>query len=270
MSSGEKAVFVFPHQDDEMFIFHRIRHLLRQGKRLFPVWATDGAANNPEVRARLFIRLFLPILARESDEAIRMIRDGESRSLMKFLGIPEENLHFLSYPSGEIKSCFSQMVDSLSALFAELQPQEIYTVAFEHGQFEHDACNAAVRMAARELPIGTGLFEWPVTSIYRRRLRYRRFIPCDGIPASRTVFSKREEQERLKLFRELYPSQWFVAWLERMTSMFPSDRRRWGEPYRRMPEYDYSKPLPGTWVMYQPKSLRFDDFRGMVSAYTRA
>jgi hypothetical protein len=126
-----------------------------------------------------------------------------------------------------------------------------------------------VRIAAKELHMDAGLFEWPVFSMYRGRLRYRRFIPYDDIPASRTVFSKREECERLKLFRDMFPSQWFMAWLERMTSMFPSDRRRSGEPFRRMPEYDYMKPIHGARVMYQPKSLAFDDFRGMVSAYAR-
>jgi LmbE family N-acetylglucosaminyl deacetylase len=270
MPGAEKAVFVFPHQDDEMFIFHRIRRLLAQGKRPIMVWMTDGAANNPEVRKMLFIRLFLPILAEESDEAIRAIRAGESRSLMKFLGIPEENLRFLSYPSGRIKDCFPRIVDSLSALFRELQPREIYTVAFEHGEFEHDACNAAVSVAARELPQGAGLFEWPVFSVYKGLPRYRWLIPRDGISVGRTVFSESEERERLRLFRDLFPSQRFTAWVERMTGMFPSDRRRSGEPYRRMPEYDYMKRIPGARVTYIPRSLRFDDFRGMVSAYAKA
>lgn len=269
MSLTETIVFVFPHQDDEMFVFHRIRHLLRSGKRLFFVWVTDGAANNPEVRRVPFIRLFLPILARESDEVIRLVRAKESRSLMTRLGVGEERLRFLSLPSGQIKSCFDQVVDSLAALFRELRPREIYTVAFEHGEFEHDACNAAVRFAAREAGSGARLCEWPVFCFYKWRLRLHWLIPCDGAHVEYTPFTTEEERERLALFREMFPSQWFVAWSERIANRLFSIRRR-REPYRSMPEHDYLNQIPGARVMYQPKSLGFNDLREIVSGYVTA
>jgi hypothetical protein len=237
------------------------------------VWITDGAANNPEVRQDLSIRLFFPILARESDEVIRQVRKRESSSLMRHLGIPERNLHFLSYPSGQIKGCFSHIVASLTHVLSEVNPQEIYTVAFDHCEFEHDACNAAVRFAAKDwVKDWAGkatLYEFPVFNTYQKRPRLHWLIPHKDVRIERTRFSLQEEHERLRLFRHIFKSQWPVALLERISSLLPSDYKRHGEPYRIMPEHDYTKRIKGAWVTYIPKSLRLEDFRQMILGHLR-
>jgi hypothetical protein len=63
----------------------------------------------------------------------------------------------------------------------------------------------------------------------------------------------------------LFKSQWFIGWRERITSFLPSEYKKLGEPYRIIPDYDYSKQIDGAKVTYVPKSLRFEDFRKMVS-----
>jgi LmbE family N-acetylglucosaminyl deacetylase len=265
MDRKENVIIVLPHQDDEMFIFHRMRYLLRQRRRLFVVWVTDGAANNPEVRKSLVGRLFLPFIARESDETIRQVRKRESLSMMGYLKIREENLRFLSYPSGQIKNCFAQIVDSLADIFLQLNPQEIYTVAFDHSEFEHDACNAAAKFASRDLPPEVTLYEFPVFNVCNGIPRSHWLIPYEGIRIERTPFDKQDERDRLRLFRQLFKSQWFIGWRERITSFLPSEYKKLGEPYRIIPDYDYSKQIDGAKVTYVPKSLRFEDFRKMVS-----
>jgi LmbE family N-acetylglucosaminyl deacetylase len=266
----ESAIFVLPHQDDEMLIYHRIRALLRQGTRVHLIWVTDGAANNEEVRQMLFVRLFVPLLAQETDEAIRRIRADESSSLAKALGMPRENLHFLAFPSGQIQRCFSEIIAALASLFHALTPDEVYTVAFEHGEFEHDVVNAAVRLAARQAGAAFRLYEFPVFHRHRGKLRFHQFIPWEGIPVERTPFSRAAEQERIRLFLEHFPSQWFVARLEQLFNLFPSEFKQLGEPYRQMPAYDFRHPLEDTQLMYQPKSLNFQVFREMVLPYLGA
>jgi len=265
MPRADNIAFVLPHQDDEMFIFHRMRCLLRQGKRLSVIWVTDGAANNPEVRASPSIRLLFPILARETDETIRLVRKAESLSLMRAIEVPEEDLHFLGYPSGRIMDHFRPIVASLRVLLTSLAPSEVYTVAYDQSEFEHDACNAAVQAASAGLGNGVALYEFPVFNNHNGVLRFHRLIPQDGGRVERTRFSTEEEGRRLELFRSVFRSQRSVAWLERLGSHLPSEYRRLGEPYCRMPGHDYSRPLPGARVMYVPKSLRFDDFRRLVA-----
>jgi LmbE family N-acetylglucosaminyl deacetylase len=267
MISPETIVFVFPHQDDEMYIFHRIRALLKQGTQVFFVWMTDGAANNPEVRKMLMVKLFLPILAKETDERIRWIRAEESRSLAKYLDLPETQLRFLNYPSGQIKNLLPQIVESLAKLFQELQPQAIYTVAYEHGEFEHDVCHVAVRLAAQRIEKKVQLYEYPLVNNYKGRLRSHWLILWSGVVVKRTPFTQKEENDRIHLFIEKFPSQWSVARLEQVLNWFPSEYKREGEPYRLMPEYSYIQPIGNTAVMYQPPSMRFEDFREMVKKY---
>jgi LmbE family N-acetylglucosaminyl deacetylase len=238
-SKPERIIFIFPHQDDEMMAFHRISYFLKHQKDLSLVWITDGAANSLEVRKSLLIRFTLPLLCRESDETIRQVRQSESSTLMKHLGISPENLKFLAFPSGQVKTRLRQIIQSLEKIFLDLQPQEIYTVPFDHGGFEHDICHAAARFAARVVPQAR-LYEFPVTNIYKGVLRIHYLIPLDGIIVDHTPFSIDEENQRLTLFRRIYKSQWFASWIESMANLLPSEYKRLGEPYRRMPDYDYS------------------------------
>jgi LmbE family N-acetylglucosaminyl deacetylase len=258
------VVIVVPHQDDEMFIFHRIRVLLTQRRNLHLIWVTDGAAHTIEVRRSYVIRLFFPILSNSDDATIRAVRMRESIALAHQLAIPDQHLRFLAFPSGRIQNCFGQVVDALHDIFQKLQPLEVYTVAFDHSHFEHDACNAAVRLAANE---GSCLYEFPVLNLSRGLGRHRWLVPCAGTKIERTPFTWSEERRRLRLFRRIFKSQWSVALLEAVGSCVPSDYRKFGEPYRLIPDHDYTRPLDGNSIHYLPASLDFTDFRRMVLPY---
>ena len=261
MGDITRAIIIVPHQDDEMFIFHRLRALIGQDVEVHVAWVTDGAAHDQELRRDIAIRLFFPILVRSDNDTIRHVREQESTRLMQHLGIAPERLTFLAHPSGRIQKCFHALVDDLQQICADLKPQQIYTVAFDHSHFEHDACNAAVTLAA---PRQATLYEFPVLSLTHGLGRYRWLAPYPGATTRRTPFSRREEQLRLRLFRQVFRSQWSVALLEQLSSLLPSHYRSLGEPYRIMPAYDYSRPAPGLLPRYVPKSLTFEDFRQMV------
>jgi LmbE family N-acetylglucosaminyl deacetylase len=264
MERTDPVAIVVPHQDDEMFIFHRMRVLLSQQRSLHLVWVTDGAAHSEALRKDFMIRLFFPILSRCSNAAIRAVRAQESRELARRLGIPQNRLHFLDHPSGKLQHCFDSLVNSLSKVLGALQPSEIYTVAYDHSHFEHDACNAAVRFAANP---GSTCYEFPVINLDRGIARHRWLLPCAGGRVERTPFSGEEERQRLYLLRRVFRSQWSVALLELCASWFKSEYQRLGEPYRIMPEHDYTQPLRASALHYLPKSLRFEDFKKMVRPY---
>jgi LmbE family N-acetylglucosaminyl deacetylase len=266
MAIESKTILVLPHQDDEMFIFHRLRALLGQGVVVHAVWVTDGASHDADLRRDPTIRLFFPILVRADNDTIRRVRERESSNLMRTLGVPTDNLTFLGHPSGRVPQCFSAIFDDLRQLFCRLQPHEIYTVAFDHSHIEHDLCNAAVRLAAQP---STRLYEFPVLSLTHGLGRYRWLVPHAGGPIWRTPFSRGEERLRLDLFRKAFPSQWSVALLERLCGLFPSDYRRFGEPYREMPDHDYSSPVTGLIPHYRPNSLTFDNVRRAVLPFLK-
>jgi LmbE family N-acetylglucosaminyl deacetylase len=266
MQQPGTALVVVPHQDDELFIFHRIRALIAQGRNVHLIWVTDGAAHNDEIRRNLVIRLFFPILSSSDDATIRAVRMRESIALAHQLAIPDQRLRFLGFPSGRIQNCFGPMVEALHGVFQELQPREIYTVAYDHSHFEHDACNAAVRFAAGE---GSELYEFPVLNLARGIGRHRWLVPLTGATTERTPFTWSEECQRLRWFRRIFKSQWSVALLETIGSWVPSDYRKLGEPYRLMPDHDYTQPLTAGCIHYLPSSLSFTDFREMVLPHLR-
>ncbi|HBZ54592.1 MAG TPA: hypothetical protein DEO88_04225 [Syntrophobacteraceae bacterium] len=258
MANESGAMLVVPHQDDEMFIFHRLRALLRQGVTVHVVWISDGASHDADLRRDPTIRWFFPLLVQSDNETIRRVRELESRTLMQHLGVPARDQSFLGYPSGRLHHHLPAILDDLRQLFRRGEPQEIYTVAFDHSHFEHDLCNAAVRLAAAP---SSRLYEFPVLSLAHGFGRYRWLLPCPGNQIHRTRFGCTEERFRLELFRRAFPSQWSVALLERLCALFPTDFRRLGEPYRELPRYDYTRPIRGMIPHYLPKSLTFEDLR---------
>ncbi len=188
---------------------------------------------------------------------------------MRALQIPSRNLHIHVYPTGRIQECFNSIVGSLSELLSALQPQQVYTVAFDHCEFEHDACNAAVALPARRGAAPATLYEFPVFNIYRGLPRLQRLVPHPGTPVHRTPFSAHEEHERMSLFENIFKSQSRAARLVRLGSLLPWDYRRHGEPYRVLPGYDYTRPVVGARVNYMPSTLRFQDFKEMVLGFLR-
>jgi len=89
-----------------------------------------------------------------------------------------------------------------------------------------------VRLAA---PGQTTLYEFPVLSLTHGLGRYRWLAPQPGAAIRRTPFAPSEERLRLRLFRQVFRSQWSVALLEQLSSLFASDCRKLGEPYGKCP-----------------------------------
>ena len=135
------ALFVYAHQDDEIATAARIRHMVRAGWTISCVYLTDGEGG----RAR-------------SD-----VRDAESRRVLGELGLELARVHFLGsrerIPDGRLFEHLDRALALTEAAVAGV-PDEVWTLAYEGGHQDHDACHLVAMAYA--VPLGIPVFEMPL------------------------------------------------------------------------------------------------------------
>jgi len=133
------TVFIFAHQDDEYAVNSRIRFEVGLGNEVQCVYLTNGVG----WRARRG-------LTQEK-------RDRESLAVLRSYGVRPENIYFLGSELGvNDMSLIDHACDARSRctdLLSNLAPRisAIYTLAWEGGHPDHDACHLVVTCAALEL-----------------------------------------------------------------------------------------------------------------------
>jgi LmbE family N-acetylglucosaminyl deacetylase len=208
---------VFAHNDDEIFINARIRHLMAAGRKVEAVWLTSGLlAPSPDVRRR------------------------ESRAAMARLGVPEAALTFWDYPDLRTLGHLDDIVNSIAGYLEGRNVAEIYVPAYEGGHPDHDVANFAVSHAAARLRLHAPVYEFPVNNGSRgRRQLFGRFI-ADSLPTFRTA-PRREDR---KVWADLWKCHRTQYRYLRLPMALCLERSRWslGEPYRPLPRHDYLNP----------------------------
>ena len=122
------VLFVFAHQDDEVAAAPRIRLVVSQGRRVVVAFLTDGGGGGvrPEVR------------------------DAESREALATLGVTD--LHFLGsgegIPDGHLPERLDRALELLEGVAVE--PEEVFTLAWEGGHQDHDAAHLVALAYARK------------------------------------------------------------------------------------------------------------------------
>jgi LmbE family N-acetylglucosaminyl deacetylase len=187
---------ILAHQDDEVGIFTRIRHEVAGGNRVWCVYLTDGATS---VQAA--------------------VRDAESLSVLSGLGVSAEQVAFIRDESGRIADgTLMLQLDrarrSLSAwaLAADTQFARIYTIDWEGGHADHDACHVVAMVFARDLGI-KDIWTFSLYNAYRRPrglFRVFSFVPASE-PIARRKLNARETLAASRVVFA-YPSQ-FRTWL---------------------------------------------------------
>ena len=147
----ESVWFVFAHQDDELPVLPRIRFETARGVRVRCLYLTDGASAVPAP-----------------------VRDAESLSMLTRMGVDARDVAFLGgnrrIPDGRLAFETTRGVELLRAFaVATPLPRRIYTLDWEGGHPDHDACHLIALAVAREAHIDDVL----VYSLYNgfRRLR---------------------------------------------------------------------------------------------------
>ena len=189
---GETKLLLLAHQDDEIAFAPLLSRFKAQGQPVRVVYLTDGATG------------------RVSSER----RSTESIQALASLGVTSDEVSFLgnklSVPNGSLFRRFSTVY---SALEAECSSNgtvgEIYTLAWEGGNMDHDAAYViAVALAiahdrvnsAWQLPFYRAIDHGPpMFSLFAPLL-------ANG-PVSRLKLTRHESWLRAALMR-FYPSQW--------------------------------------------------------------
>lgn len=104
-----------PHMDDEVLACGGTIAKLQQKERIHVVYATDGMKSPAPL---------MPWIDKTSPD-LGIIRMGESKAAMNYLGIPEENITFLSLPESQLESNITALNRSLKGLVKHTRPSYI-------------------------------------------------------------------------------------------------------------------------------------------------
>lgn len=245
------AVFVFPHQDDEIGAYSAIEQSLLRGERVICAYTTAGAdLGSPLAAAR----------AQESEAAL--IELGVDRQAILHLGIN------YGWQLDTVHQRLDETAAVLKGIFDNEQPSRIYLPAWEGGHQDHDATHLAGVAAAFE----TGMHDRVVTYfMYRAPLSgpmpYLACAPIPGHPEAMraTVPFRRALKYTQLLF--IYRTQ-FRA----MVGLGPFFVFRWlilrgvryGKPVHSSV---YFPPLPGRPLYERHKRLTWAEFREATKSF---
>jgi LmbE family N-acetylglucosaminyl deacetylase len=102
---------------------------------------------------------------------------------MGHLGVPQENIHFLGLPDGQLRRHRAALHDALVARLRQIQPDHIWLPFRYDRHADHVALNHAVSAACREAAASAALYEYFV--YYRWRLLpegdVRRYLRPDDV-----------------------------------------------------------------------------------------
>ena len=129
-----------PHMDDEVLACGGTIVQLPHKEQIHVVYATDGMKSpSPIVPWRDSIS---PDLGE--------VRMRESRSAMKYLGVPDENTHFLGLPEAQLKSHIPALRSQLIQLIKQIRPDKIL-IPFRYDRHpDHLAVNSVITAAYRQ------------------------------------------------------------------------------------------------------------------------
>lgn len=222
------AMYVFAHQDDEVDVVGKIVTDLRKGVEVHCVWVTDGSHGGP------------------AD-----LREKESRAVMKLLGVPEENLHFLGFEDQNAQRFLLEISQKLIEIARYLEPAEIMSHAYEGGNIDHDAVAFVSSLAAKD--VKSLHYEFPDSNIYQGKTQLCRFLPDGKSPTLYTRLDKELYRLKMKTMK-MYPSQ-ATSLSTYDLAMDKKELKTKGEPYRVVPEYDFTAP-PAAELRYAGTSRR--------------
>lgn len=171
----KSIVFVFAHQDDEILISGKIMSELAAGSNVHLVWCNDGSggmglyASKEDMKKDYSHHIHtsedIDSLSQDRiSEILCVVRENEARAAMGSLGVPDINMRFLKHPAVWMKSPenIPALINELRIVFSEINPVEIYCVAWEGAHITHDIANFVGVHAARGLPEPQpAVFEFP-------------------------------------------------------------------------------------------------------------
>jgi LmbE family N-acetylglucosaminyl deacetylase len=232
------VLVVFPHPDDEVFFCASLRQFIRGGGSVRLVYLTTGRLAPPGRRLRWL-----------------------SRSLVAadLASIPVE---ILGFEDGACMSRMTEVRDELRRCMSRLDPRAVFTVAYEGGHPDHDACHWAVVKAADSSPGRPPVYEFPTYHRGGRLFRAGVLLPEAGL-VKRTPVREADLRRKAAVLR--CHGLHGIA-LRYFLQLF-LDRREFsrGEPYRRVARRSYLDPPHRGRLGYELYTRwRFETFKSTV------
>ena len=171
LCTGPCVVFA-PHQDDETLgcggLIARKRN---EGLPVHVVFITDGGASHPGH----------PLIP--GTEIIRR-RHAEALAALAVLGVESCAIHFLNEPDGTLHHLSatreSALVEHISRLLVEIQPEEIFLPCSPDGSSEHDAAFTFICRSLTATGLRPDVWQYPVWSWWNPMLLIERMIFTGG------------------------------------------------------------------------------------------
>lgn len=211
--SDRRWLFAFTHPDDEIAACALIKRLTSSGAGVWCGWSVAPS-----------------------------FREREARNSMIRLGVPQDNLFFLSFPDGDACEHLSELTQEWRSILEQISPTDLVVCAYECGHLDHDSTNFAVCTAAKGHKLR--VYEYP---LYHTYLTRSPILNRFANPAEEAVLQMSETEQKLKWeIARNYPSQNIASLLVWYTVAGWVGLRPAGlkltERYRPMPAVDYLAP----------------------------
>ncbi len=117
--SNCKVLITVPHMDDAVLACGGTILKLANKNQIHLVYCTDGKGilNNPKKAASMV----------SGEERIGDVRQEETRNALRTLGVPLENVHFLTFPEHGVPGARQKLRPMLKALIESIQPDIVLT-----------------------------------------------------------------------------------------------------------------------------------------------
>ncbi len=232
------VLVVLPHPDDEVFFCASVRHLIGTGASLLLVYATPGGLAPRGQRVRSLGRSLTRLGVEHGQHAVLGFRDGECLRYM------------------------ADLRDLLRRSMLRYRPRSIFTVAYEGGHPDHDACHWAVVRAAQSMVDQPLVYEFPAYHRGGRLFRAGVLLPGEG-HVMRTPPNDRDVLLKAAILRSHGVHGSFLRWFLQL--FLDRDELAMGESYRLVPSRSYLDPPHEGRLGYELYTrYRFRMFRSMV------
>ncbi len=140
----DKVLFLFAHQDDECFIFFRIKYEISMGNEVYCIYLTDGSFYNIS----------------------SSIRDQESRNVLNDAGVKAENIYFLGSAHNIRDGSLIEEIENAATLSLnsvnKIGISKLFCLAWEGGHHDHDASHLVALSIGKKLDILDNIFQYPL------------------------------------------------------------------------------------------------------------
>jgi LmbE family N-acetylglucosaminyl deacetylase len=215
-ASAESVLYLFAHEDDELFALVRMHQDVNAGRTVYAVWTTNGAFEGKPSE-----------------------REEESRAVMALVGVPEANLRFLSFPDHDSCRYLPEIYEEVRNLRKSWSVTRIVSPAYEGGNIDHDAAAFIAAMVVRNASVPVTHFEFPLYNHFEGRQRVNLFLPNSGAPVEYLPLDG-EPGRIVHAALKRYRSQHFILMLLEVTGHAKTLFER-GEPFRRAATYDFTE-----------------------------